>query len=302
LHLPVSARVAALGEKQVALFNPDVSTVSANSAYAQSVEQESWYLARTNYLGDVSLTTAWGIFRKGETSFVTGIRYFGYGELNQIDENGDILGDVSAYDMALTAGFSRTESNVLNYGLQADVIRSRYADVASLAVSLSGGLYYADTLAQFSAGLTFHHAGNQISGFQSDRFSLFAPRNEALPFDVRLGFSKKPEHLPLRLLLTLHSLYQWEMRTAADVEKPSLFQNISRKMVLGGELELSDRMVFRVGFDKFRNDQLKSNSRFDSAGLSMGLGFSFKKIDVDVSRTSFSDLGFVLQWGLKGKL
>ncbi|MBK9334582.1 MAG: hypothetical protein IPM96_19810 [Ignavibacteria bacterium] len=82
---------------------------------------------------------------------------------------------------------------------------------------------------------------------------------------MRVGVSKKLEHLPLRVHFEFSDLTQ---TTEDFLDK---FKNLS----VGGEFDLSDNIDFRIGYDNAQRQDLKTGSSLGIAGFSTGIGVKF---------------------------
>lgn len=270
-----------------------------NPAYLALIENNTHSITYLNHLADISYTAAFSTFSlKSGQNLGLGVRYLGYGDFDWIDNRGEVIGDVNAYDAAFTINFSDTLAG-FSYGFGVDIIRSAYADVSSTAFGFNAGLLYIDPSNMWTVAFTAHNVGGQLTNFTSNQFAIFAPENEPLPFDIRLGGSKKLEYLPLRLSLTLHSLHQFDLPVATEVESVSFIQNAFRHAVFSGEFLFSDNFNFRLGYDHYRHEQLKTEQQFDLAGVSFGFGLIIKDISIDFARNSWSEVGARTQLSLR---
>lgn len=230
-------------------------------------------------------------FVKDIGTLAAGIRYMGYGSFTRTNAQGQRQGSFNAYDMALTFGIGRTYEKNLSYGAAIDFIHSSYDVYHSTAVTFSAGFLYKDPARDFTVGGAITNLGGQLSAFDTKR--------EPLPLDIRLGISRKLEHVPLRLSITAHSLNSWNLTTITDTKKPDLVTDIIRHFELGGEFLLSDNVELRLGYNRYQHEELKTSNRLDFAGTSIGLGIHINKYQFDISRNSFSQSGGYLQINLR---
>lgn len=295
LDVPTHARTASLSGNHVGLYNADFSLFQANPAYLSAASSGQVAASYVNYLSDASfgfVTGAWDIEHIGTLG--VGIRYAGYGEFDRIDENGVPLGSFNPGDFALTTGLGRELLPKLRAGVAVDLIYSTIDNFSSTAAALSAGLYYENIEKHLSIGFAIRNLGSQITTFNGE--------NEPLPLDVAIGVAHKPENFPIRLNMMLRRLHDWDLPVASDESSPSFSDNFFRHMVLGGEILFSENFHFRVGYNQLQHEQLKTRENFDFAGVGFGVGLKVNKFFIDLSRSSFSELGGIFQISIRTRI
>lgn len=292
LETTPTARSAGLGGNHVGMFDSDFSLMHINPAYLNASNSRSISASYINFLADANMGFTSGAYEVDKIgTFGLGIRFVGYGEFDQLDENGNNLGNFNANDIAITGGYSAPITDKLQAGGALDFIHSSYANFKSSAIAVSAGLFYQDTISNFSAGISVRNLGSQLSAFDEQK--------EPLPLDVSVGFSKKPEAFPFHLNLTLKQLNNWDLRTFGEQEKPEFIDNLFRHILVGGEADIGENMQVRLGYDHYLHEQTKTGQTFDLAGIAFGLGFDFKNMTFDVSRNSYSKLGGITRLSIK---
>lgn len=295
LNFPQSPRIAALGQHAVSLPDGDASVFTANPAYLNAESHQHLAVSYINQLSDISTTFASFAHHDSHLgTFAAALRFVNYGEFTRFSSTGVPEGSFGAYDFALTLGYGYQLLDQLSVGAHVDLVQSSYEQFRSSAVAFSAGALYKINDDQTSLGLTVHHFGRQLSTFDDT--------SEPLPLNIRLGLSHKLEHMPLRLTITLHNLHNWNMESPLDEEELGFTQQVLRHTSLGGELMFSKNLHFRLGYNFFMNNDLRTDSRIDFAGMAMGLLLRTKYVNFEFSRTSFSDLGPVTQLGLSTRL
>lgn len=271
LNLPASPRLAALGGQPVSLPDASAAMAHANPAYLASTHHRQFTSSIARQVGDVTLgfaTFAYDLQHLGTLS--ASVRYAGYGTLTQRDAAGQALAGFGAYDVAATLGYATTVGPALRYGLTLNLIRSDYTHTASTAWSVSGGLLYTLPQQQGTIGVALLNAGNQFASFNGER--------EDLPLDLRAGYSRKLQYLPLRLTFTGSRLHDRDLSLAEHLEA-------------GGEFLFSESFIFRLGYNHLAHEDLKTDNRIDMSGVGIGIGLRIKGVRVDMSRTSQSVVG-----------
>jgi len=291
LELSSDARSAALGGAHAAFIDPQSSQFISNPALLSSSHTDRLHLSYLNHLGDISFGTASYAFTiPGYGTASASIRYLNYGNMTGYDQFGNETGSAASNDLAFTAGFSNHLTESLSYGVSITGIHSSLAGYQSSALSVSGGLLYNFTDRETSFGLYLNNAGTQLSTYNGI--------SESLPLNIAAGVVHRFEYIPLRLHLTLQRLNNWNLENPNDTEDPSFFDNLSRHMLGGAEFLFGERITGRIGYDYWLHGQTQTGKRIDGAGLSLGVGIHFDRIDIDFSRTSFSDMGSVVQLGI----
>lgn len=295
LEITPSARAAALGGNHVGLFEANSSLLYLNPAYLTPSSSKTISATFVNYLADARIGFANGAYEiKNVGTLGIGIRYAGYGDLDQLDENGNNLGSLRANDLSLTTALGTKLSGNLSAGASFDLIHSSYHIYNSSAITVSGGLYYLNTDQRFSAGLTFRNLGDQIDTFNGLR--------EDIPFDISFGVSKKPEKFPFHLNLTLRQLNNWDLKVAGESKDPSFFENLFRHTIIGGEASFSENFILRLGYNRYLHEQTKTSESFDLGGASIGIGLKVKRLIIDLSRSSYSSIGGIVQISVRSQI
>lgn len=295
LETTPDAKAAAMGGNHVGMYGADASLFYLNPAYLTPTSSKEVSATFVNYLSDIRIGFANGAYHiKNVGTLGIGLRYTGYGDLEELDINGESLGSLRASDLSLSTALSTQLSEKLTAAGGVDLIHSSYHTYSSSAISASGGLFYQDTDNMFSAGLSFRNLGDQLTYFNETA--------EDLPLDVSLGFSKKPEKFPFLLSLTFRQLNNWDMRAVGESDDPTFINNLARHAILGGEASFSDNFKLRLGYNHFMHEQMKSDAAIDLSGVSIGVGLNIRGIGIDMSRSSYSNIGGVVQISIRSKL
>ena len=295
LLVPPSAYASALGGNGVSLKEGNFSMMTLNPAYISSEDHRHFALSYVNHISDVNmgmLSGAWNF--PGIGTLGGELRYLNYGKLTRADAEGNRMGTFQAYDMALSVALSRTLIPHLRYAGGITLIRSSYGQYQSAAVGIIAGMWYAIPAKDVTLGASITNLGTQIQTFDGV--------NEPLPLDIRVGVSKRMEHMPLRVSLTLHSLNRWQLPTVTDTRTPTFSQDLVRHVELGAEILLSDNVQVGLGYNRLRHEDLKSSNRLDLAGTSIGIIIHTKHFRFDISRNSWSSSGSLLQLSIQTAL
>ncbi len=291
LELSGDARSAALGGSHAVFIEPQSSQFTHNPALLSASTTDELHLSYMNHISDIRFGTASYAHSVPKLGiFSASVRFLNYGDMRNYDEFGTDLGSATASDLAVTTGFSAELAENFSYGLSASAIYSSIAGYQSTALSLSGGLLYRMPERETSFGVYLNHAGKQLSTFNGI--------SEPLPLNIAAGVVHRLQYIPVRLYLTLQRLNSWNLENANDSEPPSFIENLSRHMLVGAEFLFGDRITSRIGYDYWLHGQTQTGKRLDGAGISLGVAIHLNRLTADFSRTSFSDMGSVVQLGV----
>jgi len=295
LSVSPDARSAGLGGSHAAIISPNSSQFIINPAFLNKSETDKMHLSYLNHLGDIRFGTA-NYARKlpGIGNISASLRYLSYGNLSRLDEFGNDTGTASANDLALTAGFGASITNHLSYGISISGIYSSLIGYRSSAITFSGGLMYNVPDRETAVGAYIKNAGTQITTYNGT--------SEPLPLTLALGIVHRLQYIPVRLHFTLKKLNDWPLEYIDDKQSPSFFEALPRHLVGGAEFLFGERVTARLGYDSWLSSQTGTGKRIDGAGLSFGVGIHLNTMDINFSRTSFSDMGSVVQLGIGLKI
>jgi hypothetical protein len=257
LKLDIGARPSALGGS----FNSntdDVISIFYNPAALSTLTRSQAQIGFFKYLLDINSGNIAYSQRLKDAGYVgAGIRYMNYGSFEKFDEQSNNLGTFTANELAISLGYSNLYKSNFHYGINLKFIYSSISDYTSTAIAADLGALYIIPASKWNFGLSLLNAGTQLSEYNSTK--------EDLPLDLRIGISKKLEHLPLRI----H--FEFDDLTEAEDQFFDRFKNLS----IGGEFDFSEYVQFRIGYNNNQRQDLKTGSSLGIAGFSAGLGFKF---------------------------
>ena len=126
--------------------------------------------------------------------------------------------------------------------------------------------------------------------------------SESLPFGIHLGISKKLGHAPFRFTFTYHDLQRWNLTyfdpsSSQSIDpltgqpiipvNPNFLTQFFNHIVIGSEFLLSKNFHLRFGYDFKRRFELKPSSRPGTTGISWGIGFKIKKLNLSYSNSKY---------------
>lgn len=299
LNLPISARISALGgnllsvrdnDLNVALVNPSLLTDSMNNNVA---------LSYVNYFADVNYGyVAYAKKIKNLGVFSAGIHYLDYGKFIRADAIGNIDGTFGANEMSLNIAYAKSilDSN-FTVGATIKTIYSHLESYTSWGSAIDLGAIYVRPKHDFAAAVVIKNIGRQ--------WKPYVPGNrEKLPFEIQIGISKKPKHVPFRLSLTYENVEKWNL-TYEDPANPVLTvdpltgeaikqskvkiwgDKFMRHMVIGGEFIITKNFFLRGGYNYQRRKELKIPEKRGATGFSFGFGLRIYKFHISYGRAVY---------------
>jgi hypothetical protein len=295
LDLPVNAHVAGIGGINVSVKDQDVNLFMQNPALLNPEMNKRLSLSFQPYYADVKASSIAYAHKIKNATWGFGLQYFNYGKLDQTDATGTYLGSFIAQDFGLMASRSHTVNN-FTLGVNLKFASSQINTYKSMAVMADLGGLFKHPSKDFTIGLVIKNAGFALKKFTTDT-------KTNLPFDVQVGTSYKPEHLPLRFSFTAHHLqkfnvvYQDSSQKTYDLNGNEIEQRISlgdklgRHLIVGGELLLSKNFHILIGYNYLRRRELRLSGKSGGAGFSFGCMARVKSFELGFTRAYYHVAG-----------
>ncbi len=293
LHFIKYAKIEALGGELISDRGKDVNSFWNNPA-SQTDERSQWasfsffpfYSGVNNYL------VSFSVEEKHTGVWSGGLSYTDYGSFQGKDDAGNDLGEFSAN--SFFTGISYLYPlEPFSVGATIKLAGSRIQDYSQTGIFLDIGGQFSHPDKDWVIGLTIQNVGFAISRF--DEGQGFTP-----PIDIQLGTSFKPEHMPFRFSVTLHSLYQYDIvyldpnsSSGLDpsgnptTEEKSTFDKIASHFVLGGEFVFSPKFNLRLGYNHLRRTELRIEERSALSGFSFGFMARIKSFSFEYTRSYY---------------
>ncbi len=313
LRLPQSPHISALGGINVSNPTFDVSLALQNPALMRPVLHNQLSLAFNNYYAGVSIANlAYGYHvPKLNTSFILGIQYINYGSFDATDNIGNVIGTFKATDFAFSVAASRAYLERWRYGGALKLAYSSLADKVAAGLLADVGITYTDTANLISAGAVAKNMGFMLQKYEGSG-------TEPMPFDLQMGISKRFAHLPLRVMATVHHLYEWDVRynNPADIESSNLLaqpdsseseksyfaDKLFRHVIFGAELTLGQRITLGLAYNHLHRGEMAVKDKPGLAGFSFGAGINLNKFQIHYARTYYHVAGAYNEFGLNMSL
>jgi hypothetical protein len=284
LSLDTNPRAAAVAGSFVA-NSDDPNVVFYNPAGINTLTGTPISVSYVNHLMDINSASV--VVSKEYESlgrFSAAVQYVNYGDFVKSDIYGKNLGEFGANDLALMIGYGNELDNNFFYGANVKFIYSGIEDYSSTALAFDIGLHYAIPEENWHFGFSILNLGSQLSSYST--------LNEDLPIDMRLGFTKQLEKVPLKFF--------WSFNKLSD-KFDSFFERF-KNITAGAELRLGKSFKLRFGYDNEKRRELKVGSTPGLAGFSLGVGFNVSSYVVDYSFSSLGSIGSLHRFGISTSL
>ncbi len=312
LNLSNSPHVSALGGMVVANPDNDVNFIAQNPALLVPSMHTSLGLNYNIYYAGIGVMNMQYAHRVEDwkTNLGFGVQYLNYGTFKQTDAAGLDYGDFRANDFAINFTASRQYLERWNYGASLKLANSKYFDKSSLGIFADAGITYTDTANLLTIGLVAKNVGVQVKQYTPGVY-------EPMPFDLRIGITKKFKHLPFRLMVVAHHLYEWDIRyNNPDDQKQNLLitdssQNknksyfadkLFRHFIFGGEILLGKYLEISVAYNHMQRGELGLDEKKGMAGFSFGAALVLPKMRIHYGRSQYSVAGAYNEFGINFNL
>lgn len=285
LNLTSNPRAAAMGGAAISLADGDLSQVFENPAVLDSVASQNIFVHFNPYFADVFVYSGAYSFDLGNAGmFAAGINYINYGTFNMTDETGNQQGVFNANDFTFQVGKAH-QLGPFTLGASLKLSHSSIESFASTAILMDlGGIFRVNR--NWTIALVMENFGARLSSFSS--FST-----PAIPFDVKIGTSFKPEYMPVRFTVTTTNIVDRNANTIDD-QMGGSSRGIDRalqRLNVGAELLLSKHFELLLGYSHKRKQELKLEEQAKGAGFSYGLMVKVKRIELRFSRATYHAAG-----------
>ena len=299
LDAPMSARSLAWGgyliaqpqtDIQYAVHNPALLNESINNQYGASF---GTLIAGSNGVSPVRHGGAGYAFKIKKQLFSFHAQYIDFGSMKGFDDGGNYQTDIIANELKFTIGYAKKIHKHLNLGVQTGFTYSVLGPYVSTGAFLNFGALYSRSDTGVQVGLVVKNLGHQMVIYKD-------AERESLPFNIQLGASYKPVHMPFRFHAVLHSLQRWDLTynqylnsgqidlAGQEVNNgpANFFQKGFRHLALGGELVLGKNMGVLFGYNHQRRVEMSPETRPGLAGFGWGIKFKVWKYHLTYASAS----------------
>jgi len=262
LKLPNTPQLTALGGVNVSQKSNDIGLAFNNPALLKPLMHTQMNAVFNSFYADTKVYHLSMGFRnhKLNTNFLWGLNYFNYGNSNETDAAGNILGKFRPVDYVLQFSASRSYLTKWNYGATLKFINSNYGQFQSNGLAMDAGVLFTDSAKLFTASVLVKNLGLQLKKYEGTD-------PDDMPFDLQIGFTKRLEKAPMSFSVTAQGVHQFDIvYNDTSFNNENGFPNSSRKkftldkllnhLVLATTVYLGDRVEVIAGYNFLRRKEL----------------------------------------------
>ncbi len=299
LRLANAPHVSASGGISVANPDFDIAFALQNPAMMRPGLHNQLELTYNNYYSGISiLNLQYGYYvPKINTSFFMGLQYLNYGNIPATDNAGNVYGSFNPRDYSIALGASKKYLDHWRYGADIKFAYSFLYATTGTAAMADIGINYYDTSSLWDFGAVAKNMGVMTKKYDVNQAA------EPIPFDLQLGVSKQLKHVPLKFIMTLHHLYEWDIRynNPADLNGTNLLGTtdtvkntgshfgdiLFRHFIFGAELSISKKIIITASYNDLQRQELAISTATGLAGFAFGLGVNLNKFQIHYARTYY---------------
>lgn len=285
LNITSSSKIYGLGGVNISLVDDELSTSDLNPALLGAEMSGQIALNYMHYVGGSNFAGIRYAHSAGDHgAWSAGIRYFGYGSMQETLPDGSIVGSFSPKDVSFGGSYSHDITDRLRGGIDLKMLYSGYADYSAFAIATDLGINYYDDERDLSLSLVAANLGGQVKRFDQ--------AYDRLPFDIRLGWSQSFGTFPVRFSVTAWNLTKWSLpyvetgdgSTEGDpVIKDSFKSNLFRHLVFGADLISSENFYIGLGYNYKTRTDMATYSRNMLSGFSVAAGINVRNFSVGIA-------------------
>ncbi len=245
----------------------DESALYYNPSGIAFLEGKRFIFEYNNYFADLQSGFV-GLIRPIWRDKMLGISidYLNYGDFVKTDLSGNNLGTFGGSDVMLSTSLAVRQSNYIAYGGSLKFIYEKLDRFSATGLAVDLSAKYQSDRSRYSAGIMVQNLGFQLSALGSEKSKL--------PLTVRVGGAVKPRGLPMRL--------------AGDVIVPV---DNGIDFAIGPEYFALKPLYIRIGWNTYGSNYRIEGSTDKWAGLGVGVGFEFRRMQISYAYTPAADLG-----------
>ena len=236
------------------------------------------YIMYHPYLAGINRMSTIAQFSAGKLGPLTaGILFTDYGTFDETDELGTVIGRFKAQDYVFHMGKSH-RLGPFSLGINLKIAGSYIFTTGANALLFDLGGIYRSPYQNFSVGMVIKNLGFLISDYTTHAHT-------SLPFDVLIGTTFKPEHMPFRFTVTASDL----VRSTDDLYVSNPNQNmrrldqIFRYFNFGTALLIGKRIELNLGYNHRQRVAFSIDEIAYGAGLSFGFLLKIKDYELQFS-------------------
>lgn len=302
LNIPSNPAISALGGMNISKTQRDPNAFLQNPALLDTSKNNLLGFNFLPYLGGIKYSSVAFVKSFKKQAFGIAVQNIRYGEFQQTDATGNLLGKFSANDIAITLSHARKQGNI-TFGGNLKFVNSVIDNYTNSAILLDFGGVFKHPKHDLAYGIVVRNLGVVLKNFTPND-------NPDLPLDVQIGLTFKPKYMPIRFSFTAHHLYKYDItyldKTIVKKDlggniienKVNTIDNLGRHFIAGAEFLLSKNFNILAGYNHLRNRELSHQNAGGFSGFSVGFLFKTKFIDFSYSYSGYNTAGNLNSFGL----
>lgn len=281
VNVPFNAPLMGMGGYNVSWHEGDPAQFISNPALTGDTLH---LMAGVNYLafsGAYKMAVTSFHYKAGPGNISAALRHLSFGNIDGYDAAGNPTEVFNASQSAFTVGYQLSQG-VFSYGLNMDLITTGISGFKASALTFSIGGLFTHPEKDLSVGATIKHLGFVLNDYTTISDSQ-------LPWDIQLGATYKPEHMPFRFSLTGH--HPFNDNLLEDIIDDSKTKEVLAHLVVGTELLISKNISLLFGYNHLNRQELKLQQTAGSSGFSYGFIWRTKNLHLAYGRGAYHVAG-----------
>jgi hypothetical protein len=309
INTPNTAQLSALGGVNISSIGNNAALSFHNPAMLRSNMHKAIDASFNNYFANIKQYNIHAAFfiDKPKLNVAAGLQFYNYGNLQETDVSGNIIGNFKPLDFCFQLQASKEVYKNWHLGTTIKFIQSQYAQFISNAIAADVGFNYQSSNNLLQIGFLVKNVGTVLKTFNNN------PIKPELPFNIQVGITKRLGTSPFQISLTGHQLqalssfyndttFNNQIGASNNI---STFQKISNRLILSTEIFFTDEFKFIAAYNFLRRQELNIiNSTNGLNGWSFGLVVPIKKLQFHIATGFFQQNSYQqvsLQFNLADK-
>lgn len=290
LKLPADPLLTAAGGVNTSYVTNEVGLSANNPSLLNADLNGQLNLSFNNFIAGIKTYSLTGAYQYDKLNTALGghIYFVDYGTIQQTDAAGNVSGNFHPVDFVIQLSAAKKYLDKWSYGASLKFINSNYQQFKSTAMAIDFGVLYADSTNGFSASILAKNMGLQLT--------TYSGRQEDIPFDLEIGFTKKLSKAPLGFSVTAQHVQQFAILyndttfNAANnfLLNNNFFNKVLNHFVVATHIYLGNNLEAIIGYNHLRRAELNIGSSGNGLnGFSMGLRIKFEKLQILYARSNY---------------
>jgi hypothetical protein len=305
LQFQSASRVAVLNNP-IAVWDHDVNLGIHNPSLLNPKMHHGVGLNFVDYFADINLVSVAHAFPIKELgTFGFSLQSLNLGTFTETNSQAQTLGTFTADEQLMSVSLGKQLFDNWSLGASVKLVLSNLESYQSVGLATDlGATYYKN---RFAVSILAKNVGRQIS--------TYATEKEPLPFELKLGVSKKLEHIPFLFSIGYNHIENWDLTYdynpdisidpltgEENISSSSFTQKLLLHFDIAGELSIGKFLQLRAGYNPQRRYELKVDSFLGMVGFSWGLGIKVSHFYINYGRATYHLTGSPNYFSIKTNL